>query len=125
MRRVELELEYPRGFARFYGLNSLYSGKHWAIRKRDADFWHEVVQLHLRKKKVAHKPFEGPVAIFFYWDDRLDLSNEAYAAKMIEDALKGWVIVDDNKKYVKEIHHLTHDKGTIRVVVKELKDGKE
>ena len=69
------------------------------------------------KKKIPKNPVNYPVKIIFYWDDRCDLSNESYVAKMIEDALKGWVIVDDSKRYVKSIHHEIHDKHCICVEV--------
>jgi len=116
---VILNIPYPSNYARLYGMNSLYAGKHWAVRKRDAEFWHTLVTMQLRSQNVPQKCFDKPVEITFRWNDRMDLSNEAYAAKMIEDALKGWVITDDSKKYVKAIHHLTHKENYISVEVEE------
>lgn len=120
---MRIHLEYPKDYAKRFGMNSLYSGRHWAVRSQDAGYWHGVVQAALRRQKIRKAPFPGPVRITFYWADRLDLSNEAYAAKMIEDALKGWVIVDDDKKYVRSIHHEINSGKGIVVEVREL-DGK-
>lgn len=61
--------------------------------------------------------FKVPVKITFYWNDNLDCSNHAYMAKMIEDALKGWVIEDDNRKHVIGIHHEFHKENYIKVEV--------
>lgn len=119
---IRLVLEYPPQYAKKYGMNSLYAGKHWSVRKKDADFWHWTVQAALRRQKVKRKPFSGPVELRFWWSDRLDLSNEAYAAKMIEDALKGWVLVDDSKKYVRAIHHGIHSGKGIMIEIEEMEE---
>ena len=119
MQPVRLYFDYPKGFAKRFGMNSLYAGKHWAVRKADADFWHNAVALALHKQNIRRRCFEKPVEITFYWDDRLDLSNAAYAAKCIEDGLKGWIITDDSKRYVKAIHHLMHCKKCILVEISE------
>jgi hypothetical protein len=62
----------------------------------------------------------SPVVITFYYNDNLDLSNHATMAKMIEDALKGVIIEDDSRKYVKGIEHYFHGEDFIRVVVREV-----
>ena len=53
-------------------------------------------------------------------DVMLDLSNHAYMAKMIEDAMRGRIIRDDSRKWVHGIEHYWHDKPYIRVVVTEV-----
>jgi hypothetical protein len=104
-------IDYPetsagkKQWAREYGLNALYSGKHWAKRQKDSQFWHHLVFAELTKQGIPKKPFEKPVAIYFYWDDRLDVDNHAYMGKMIVDALKGWVIVNDNRRWFKGVAH--------------------
>ena len=117
MEPVVLCLDYPKDYGKTYGMNRLYAGVHWAQRKQAAAFWHTAVQAALRRQGIRRKPFECPVIITFAWNDRLDLSNEAWAAKMIEDGLKGWVITDDSRKYVHEIRHTTHGRKCIVVVV--------
>ena len=119
-------IPYPKtkeGKARWnrqFGLNAYYSGKHWAIRKKDAEYWHHIVRDDMKLQKVRNFPFENPVIITFYWNDRLDCSNHAVMAKMIEDAMKGYVIKDDSRRYVRGIEHYFHDEDYIRVVVREI-----
>lgn len=107
-----------------YGLNSIYSGKHWTKRNADSEFWHNLVYTYLRQQKILKKPFDEPVRITFYWNDNLDCSNHAYMGKLIEDGIKGYLIKDDSKKYVKGISHFFHDKDYIEVVIEAiLEDG--
>lgn len=114
-------LPYPKikGFAKEYGLNAIYAGKHWTARQRDSKYWHSLVLAELKRQRIAPKEFDRPVSITFLWDDRMDCSNHAYLGKMIEDAIKGYLIRDDSRRYVQEIHHLFHAGGYIRVIVKE------
>lgn len=117
MTRVSFTIPYPSNYGKLYGMNAVYAGKHWAGRKKDAEFWHKYVFIQLRNQNIKQHIFDCPVEITFLWDDLLDLSNEAYAAKMIEDAIKGYLIRDDSKKYVRGIHHLLHRKKCIQVIV--------
>lgn len=103
-----------------YGLNAYYAGKHWAVRKRDAEFWHWLTMSNMNSQGVRRDPFKGPVSITFRWNDRLDCSNHAAIGKMIEDAMKGRVIQDDSRKYVAEIRHCFHDEDYIGVEIKEV-----
>ncbi len=64
--------------------------------------------------------FDKPVEIIAYFNDNLDCSNHASELKMIEDGLKGILIVDDNKNYVKGISMYFHGENYIKVVVKEV-----
>lgn len=61
-----------------------------------------------------------PVTITAYFNDNLDCSNHAAEFKMIEDGLKGLLIEDDSRKYVKGILIYFHDKEYILVQVKEI-----
>ncbi len=64
--------------------------------------------------------FEGPVVIEAYFNDNLDCSNHAAELKMIEDGMKGLIIADDNRKYVKGVAMYFHDEDYILVRVKEI-----
>lgn len=103
-----------------YGMNAIYSGKHWAKRKADRDFWHNMVCLYLKRQKIPKKLFSEPVQITFRWNDNLDCSNHAYMGKLIEDGLKGYLIKDDKRKYVKAISHCFHDENYIEVEITEI-----
>lgn len=119
-------IDYPstdagkKAWNKMYGMNAIYAGKHWSKRREDANFWHQMTVLAMRKAHCRKKPFEKPVVITYLWNDRMDLSNHAYMAKMIEDAMKGVLITDDTKKYVKGVEHYFHNAPCIKVIVQEI-----
>lgn len=123
---ISFEIDYPdtkagrSQWGREFSLNAYYAGKHWAVRKKDADYWHLLTVAALNK--VPHGLINGPVEIRFYFNDKLDCSNHAAMAKMIEDALKGIVIVDDSPKYVQGMYFGFHDKPCIKVNVIPVED---
>ncbi len=120
-------IKYPKTAAgkkqwsKNYGLNAYYAGKHWAQRKKDAEYWHRLVRSEMDMQKVRKNPFQNPVIITFYWNDRLDCSNHAAMGKMIEDAMKGRTIKDDSPAWVRGIEHYFHDEDYIRVVITEIR----
>lgn len=103
-----------------YGMNSYYAGKHWAKRKEDAQFWHILTISALNRQEVRRTLFEKPVEISFFWNDRLDIDNHAVMGKMIVDALKGRLINDDSRKWLKAVCHYFHDEDYILVKIKEV-----
>ena len=126
---VSFSIPYPTtrkarsAWNREFGLNAIYAGKHWSARRRDAEYWHTLTVSAMNRHGIGGKPFSKPVSIAFVWDDNLDLSNHAYIGKMIEDALKGRLIVDDDQRYVVEItHRLDRGSGEIKVIVTEIEE---
>lgn len=121
------KIEYPMTKAgktawnREYGMNAIYAGKHWSKRRQDAQLFHMLTVAAMNKYKCQLKPFEVPVVIEYFWNDRMDLSNHAYIAKLIEDGMKGRLIKDDSGKYVVGIYHHFHDEDCIMVKVEEEK----
>lgn len=130
MRIERFTIDYPKSPAerkrwnRHYGLNAIYAGKHWAKRNEDKEYWHNMVRSAMSRAGVPKKPFEKPVRISFWWNDNLDLDNSAYERKMIIDSLRGWIIQDDRKKYVRELRDNVHDEDCILVEVKEISNGR-
>lgn len=126
MRTFEFRIDYPKSKAgktawnRRYGLNAYYAGKHWAVRKKDAEHWHLLTREAIYHSNKHPQVFDKPVEIIAYFNDNLDCSNHASELKMIEDGLKGILIVDDNKNYVKGISMYFHGENYIKVVVKEV-----
>ncbi len=122
---LEFNINYPdtkagkTAWNKQYSLNAYYSGKHWSVRKKDADFWHALVfySLHNLRLKQPVEMAQTPVSLTCLFNDSLDCSNHAAMVKMIEDALKGTIIQDDSPKYVKSITTGFHDKPYIRVIV--------
>lgn len=126
MQRVVFSLPYPetkKGKAAWnkrFSLNAYWAGKHYRQRAQDARDIHALVVLALRQARIRKQPFKGPVRIIFDWDDNCDCSNHAALAKMIEDAMKGWIIQDDSRRYVKEVTNRFWDANMIRVTVEEV-----
>lgn len=126
MNTVKFTLPYPptkRGKAAWnkrFSLNAYWAGKHYRQRAQDARDIHSLTILALRQGRVKKEPFRGPVRIVYEWDDNCDCSNHAALGKMIEDALKGWVIQDDSRRWVKEVTHKFWDCHAIRVTVEEV-----
>lgn len=102
-----------------YSLNRLYSGRHWSIRQREAEYWHMLVQSELRRQKVPKKLLNPPVAITLYYNTAMDVDNHGYISKMIVDGMKGYLIEDDRRKYVQYLGQGFHDGDGIIVEVEE------
>ena len=127
MAKEAFKIPYPNtpaGKSRWnkqFGLNAYYSGKPWQLRRKDAEFWHNVTKACMQNAGVRKRPFEKPVNITMYFNDRLDCSNHAMYFKMIEDGLKGRLIQDDSKRWVKSCTMAFHEEDYILVVVEEVK----
>lgn len=122
---VSVTLEYPKGkqkavFCKRYGLNSIYAGKHWSKRSEDARDMRDLVLAELYRQKIPRKIYERPVGIAFYFNDRLDCDNHALIQKLVIDALKGYLIQDDSKKYVRKVSSEFHEEDYILVEVFEI-----
>jgi len=102
-----------------YGLNKVYAGVHWSKRKKQAEEIHELVYYSMKEQKIPKKLYKKPVSITIYWDTRLDLDNTAYMRKMIIDGLKGYLIKDDDRRYVKELIDRFNNENKIKIEVKE------
>lgn len=102
---------------RRFGLNAYWSGKHWTKRREDAEYWHLLCNAEMNRQNVQRTPFESPVEIAIFFNDRLDVDNHSAMAKMIVDSMKGRVIEDDSRKYVKRLTQEFHDEECILVEV--------
>jgi hypothetical protein len=102
-----------------YGMNKLYSGVHWTIRKRQADFIHSLVQTTLHNNKVPKKLYTKPVKVTISYNSRLDVDNHSYLSKLIIDGLKGYLIADDTRKYLVELDQEFWNGEGIQVKVQE------
>lgn len=122
-------IQYPPGkhqksdFCRRFGLNAYYSGKPWPVRKKDANELHLMALAAMRKEKIPQKPFECPVRIKFFWDDGLDVDNHAVLGKCFVDAMKGYILHDDRRKWLKTVSHEMWNGGCIKVEISEVDGG--
>lgn len=103
-----------------FSLNAYWSGKHYRARAADARDIHAMTILALRQARVKKEPFKQAVEILFRWDDGLDIDNHAALGKMVLDALKGYVIQDDSRRWVRRVTHEFFEGGRIEVEVREL-----
>lgn len=96
--------------------NKLYAGVHWTKRKAIADEAHKLVRAALPPDT---EPFAVPVDITVtaYFKNRpLDASN--VCAKIYEDGLIGFAIVDDGPRYVRSMRTVSRvDKQAPRVEI--------
>ena len=115
--REFFKIEYPntpagkKDWNKRFSDNAYYAGKHWAVRKKDADYWHNMVKACMDRQGVRKRPFEKPVEILLFWNDRLDVDNHSIMGKMIVDAMKGRLLQNDSKKWVRSVTHTFHDRG--------------
>lgn len=120
----EFRIKYPKTKAgrtewnRKYGLNAYYAGKHWSQRKKDAEYWHFLTRAAIHNDIRNPVMFTKPVVIEGYFNDNLDCSNHASEMKMIEDGMKGILIQDDSRMYVKGVAMYFHDKPYILIKVR-------
>lgn len=101
-----------------YGLNAYYAGKHHQVRKKDAQELHTIAWAAMEQAKVRKKMVTGPVEVRFCWDDNLDIDNHAVIGKAVVDAMKGYLLPDDNRKWVRKVSHEFWDGGAILVEVR-------
>ena len=81
---------------------------------------HNLVYYSLLQQKIKKWIFKKPVAITILYNSSLDIDNHGYLAKMIVDALKGYLIQDDNRKYIKKLTQQFWDGKTVRVMDEEI-----
>lgn len=125
-KTVMFKIDYPPSKAgktawnRRYGLNAYYAGKHWAVRKKDAEYWHTITRAAVRECIKKPVILDNPVVIEAYFNDNMDASNHAAILKMVEDSLKGLLIHDDNRRYVKGVSMFFHNEDYIKVILREI-----
>lgn len=107
-------------FCKRFGLNAYYAGKHWSARKRDAEELHWLARSAMRRAGIRERMFQAPVDVIFRWDDGLDVDNHAVLGKAFVDAMKGYILRDDNRRCVRRVVHEFWDGGAIQV---EVRDG--
>lgn len=125
MKKVVFDIPYPADkkvkskWTTRFGTNSYYSGKVWQQRNKDKDYFHSLVCGEMERQKVRKYPYENPVTITLFVNDRLDIDNHSIILKYVIDAMKGRVIRDDNRTWVQGVEMYFHDEDCIRVCVRE------
>ena len=94
-----------------------WAGKKPCVRAEDARDFKTLVRLCLRQQGVPVRLFEKPVSISFWHNTRMDVDNHAAIEKMTVDAIKGWLLRDDDRRHYREKHSFFHDENYMRVVI--------
>ena len=122
---IAFEIPYPatkRGKAAWnkrFGLNAYYAGKHWSQRKKDAEELHELAHCAMRKAGITKRLINHPVKVTFFWNDNLDIDNHGALGKALVDAMKGYILPDDNPEWFRAVEHKFWSGDTIRVEIEE------
>lgn len=109
--------ELPMQIRSEWGMNRVYSGDHWSVRKRQATQVHLMVRSAIWKQCSSVRLFEKPVTIRILYRSRLDIDNHGYVSKLIIDGMKGVLIKDDDKRYVRELIQSFHNGDKNKVIV--------
>ncbi|MCI9677971.1 MAG: RusA family crossover junction endodeoxyribonuclease [Oscillospiraceae bacterium] len=124
MTAISFTIPYPAtrqgltAWNRRYSLNAYWSGKPYHARNRDARELHQLTGLCMGRAGVPRELLDFPVEVRFRWDDGLDADNHAAMGKMILDAMKGYILRDDSRKWVKRVSHEFWDGKKILVEVR-------
>lgn len=105
-----------------WGMNGVYAQeKHWAKRKDQAHTVHALVRARIRRQNRNVQRFDKPVVVWIYYNSRLDIDNHGYLSKLIIDGMKGLLIEDDDRRFVRGLYQGFHsgDPGIIIVEVEE------
>lgn len=128
---ISFAIPYPAGktaksaFCRKFGLNAYYAGKHWAQRKKEAEELHTLTWLALKKAGIRKNIITKPVEVRFFWDDGLDVDNHAVIGKAVVDALKGYLLPNDNPRWFRRVSHEFWGGGAIRVDILPFEERKD
>ena len=120
---ISFTIPYPptkggkTAFCRRFGLNAYYTGKPWPVRRQDAVELHQLAELSMRRAHIRRQLVECPVAVRFRWHDGLDVDNHAVMGKAFLDAMKGYILPDDSRKWVRRVSHEFWDGKEILVEV--------
>ena len=102
-------------------INKIYSAPHWTVRSKLKAKWRLLFEDML---KAYDTPSIDTYGITCYFNNRLDLDNNAMMVKFFNDALRssGWII-DDSPKYftsLKMVVDKTLEKNSAKFVLKVL-----
>lgn len=114
---MKVKFELPLRIKSEWGMNRVYSGDHWSVRKHQASHIHLLVRSSIHKQCGKVKVFSEPVHIRIMYNSRLDIDNHGYISKLIIDGMKGVLLKDDDRRYVQELIQCFHGDNNQTVYV--------
>lgn len=106
--------------------NKMYTGQHWSKRKEEVDRVHLAVRVALDPDwPMFDRPVHITVTVYFK-NKRVQLDASNIPAKLYEDGLIGWLIVDDSPQYVRSmttVSLLDRDNPRVELEIREVSDG--
>jgi len=84
-----------------FSWNQYYAGMHWTKRKKEADRVHEVVQANLPRPCMVYEVLVSVTVTVWFEKNPFDSDN--IPAKLYVDGLRGHLLVDDDRRYVKSV----------------------
>ena len=99
--------------------NTLYSSKHWAVRKKLAQRVHDTIALALRASFGDEYPqFEYPVEVLVESYSKRPIDSDNVCAKLYIDGLVGTVIQDDSPPYVQRVVLTSRKAGENKLIIR-------
>lgn len=130
VKLIRFEIPYPpkkdmAAWNKRFGLNAYYSGKAWPVRREDAEYLHSLATIAMKKAHIRRELVKGPVEVRFYWNDNLDVDNHAAMGKAFVDAMKGYILPDDKRRWFRKVSHEFWEGNCILVEVEERRQDRE
>jgi hypothetical protein len=116
-----IKFTIPLKIDKRYGLND-NKGKHWGKIDKLMNEVHESTYYTMLDQEVPKKLFKRPVAIHISYNSNLDIDNHGLVTKWIIDILKGYLIVDDSRKYLKVLIQDFHSGKDVLVEIWEMEE---
>jgi len=112
--KIVIENERPLSW------NQLYSGKHWSVRKDEADRVHWLVKANLDPEVKINGLVDITLIAYF---DKYALDADNISAKFYIDGLVGEWIEDDRRAFVRRVctqSEIDRDNPRVEIVVTEI-----
>lgn len=100
---------------------SLNDKSHYYRKNKAKQEIAQMVYYTLAHKRIPKKPFNKPVTVTIQYDSSLDIDNHGFVAKAIIDGLKGYLLHDDDKRYVTRlVQEFQQGGNNVTVILKEI-----
>lgn len=107
--------------------NKYYSGMHWILRSKEAKRVKQLVRAAFTREQLDQGTYTAPVDIVVhaYFGSRPQDADNV-CTKLYVDALKGWIIEDDDPAHVTSVVPMVsvdRDNPRVELIIREAQDG--